>query len=58
MLIYVSLAAAGTEILVGLSAIVLSCRVARVAKEEQSKQKGGMFHVKVRFHWYNIQGHN
>ncbi|XP_005102770.2 transmembrane protein 196 [Aplysia californica] len=47
VLIYISLAAAGTEILVCMAAIVLSCRVARVAKEEQSKQRDGMFHVKV-----------
>ncbi|BFZ11538.1 hypothetical protein BsWGS_14577 [Bradybaena similaris] len=47
MLIYVSLAAAGTEIIVCMTAIVLSCRIARVAKEELSKQRDGMFYVKV-----------
>ncbi|XP_013069501.1 transmembrane protein 196-like [Biomphalaria glabrata] len=47
VLIYLSLAAAGTEILVCMAAIILSCRIARVAKEELSKQRDGMFYVKV-----------
>lgn len=48
MLIYVSLAAAGTEILVCMASVLLSCRIAQVAKEELSKQRDGMFYVKVR----------
>ncbi|CAG5115553.1 unnamed protein product [Candidula unifasciata] len=47
ILIYVSLAAAGTEILVCMASVVLSYRIAKVAKEEHSKQRDGMFYVKV-----------
>ncbi|PVD26079.1 hypothetical protein C0Q70_13747 [Pomacea canaliculata] len=46
-LIYVALAVAGVEILVCLISVLLSCRIAKVAKEEMSKQRDGMFHVKV-----------
>ncbi|KAK3772186.1 hypothetical protein RRG08_035226 [Elysia crispata] len=47
VLIYVSLTTAGTEIVVCMAAIVLSCSIARIAKEEMSKQRDGMFYVKV-----------
>ncbi|XP_060070869.1 uncharacterized protein LOC132550797 [Ylistrum balloti] len=46
MLILVALGAAGTECLVCLISTVLSCRVAKIAKEEMSKQREGMFYVK------------
>ena len=46
-LIYVALSVAGLEILVCLVSVLLSCRMAKVAKEEMSKQRDGMFHVKV-----------
>ncbi|GFR94062.1 hypothetical protein ElyMa_000909000, partial [Elysia marginata] len=46
VLIYVSLTTAGTEIVVCMAAIVLSCSIARIAKEEMSKQRDGMFYVK------------
>lgn len=47
ILILVALGAAGTECLVCLVSTVLSCRVAKIAKEEMSKQREGMFYVKV-----------
>ncbi|OWF46583.1 Transmembrane protein 196 [Mizuhopecten yessoensis] len=47
MLILVALGAAGTECLVCLISTVLSCRIAKIAKEEMSKQREGMFYVKV-----------
>ncbi|KAK7103470.1 hypothetical protein V1264_018356 [Littorina saxatilis] len=46
-LIYVALSVAGLEILVCLISVLLSCRIAKVAKEEMCKQRDGMFHVKV-----------
>lgn len=45
--IIVALAVAGIEILVCLLSILLSCRMAKVAKEELCKRREGMFHVKV-----------
>ncbi|KAK7103469.1 transmembrane protein 196-like [Littorina saxatilis] len=48
-LIYVALSVAGLEILVCLISVLLSCRIAKVAKEEMCKQRDGMFHVKENF---------
>jgi hypothetical protein len=46
-LIIIALAVAGSEILVCLLSTLLSCRMAKVAKEELCKRREGMFHVKV-----------
>ena len=46
-LIIIALGLAGTEILVCLVSTLLSCRMAKVAKEELCKRREGMFHVKV-----------
>ena len=46
-LIIVALSVAGSEILVCLLSTLLSCRMAKVAKEELCKRREGMFHVKV-----------
>ncbi|XP_053376843.1 transmembrane protein 196-like isoform X2 [Mercenaria mercenaria] len=46
-LIIIALALAGSEILVCLLSTLLSCRMAKVAKEELCKRREGMFHVKV-----------
>ncbi|XP_067681259.1 transmembrane protein 196-like [Haliotis cracherodii] len=47
ILIFVALATAGSECLVCLISSALSCRIAKVAKEEMCKRREGMFHVKV-----------
>ena len=46
-IIIVALAVAGSEILVCLLSTLISCRMAKVAKEELSKRREGTFHVKV-----------
>ncbi|WAR18268.1 hypothetical protein MAR_000106 [Mya arenaria] len=46
-LIIIALALAGSEILICLVSTLLSCRMAKVAKEELCKRREGMFHVKV-----------
>ncbi|KAH3859162.1 transmembrane protein 196-like [Dreissena polymorpha] len=46
-LIIVALSLAGSEILVCLVSTLLSCRMAKVAKEELCKRREGMFHVKA-----------
>ena len=46
-LIIIALVLAGSEILVCLLSTLLSCRMAKVAKEELCKRREGMFHVKV-----------
>lgn len=46
-LIIIALALAGSEIIVCLLSTLLSCRMAKVAKEELCKRREGMFHVKV-----------
>lgn len=45
-LIIIALALAGSEIIVCLLSTLLSCRMAKVAKEELCKRREGMFHVK------------
>lgn len=47
VLIFISLAAAGAEILVCTATIILSFRVAKLAKVELDRKREGMFHVKV-----------
>ncbi|ESO94350.1 hypothetical protein LOTGIDRAFT_161576 [Lottia gigantea] len=47
VLIYIALGSAGLECLICLFSSVVSCQIAKIAKAENSKQKGGMFHVKV-----------
>ena len=46
-LIIIALATAGTECLFCIMSILLSCRVAKIAKEEMYQRREGMFHVKV-----------
>ncbi|CAC5388762.1 TMEM196 [Mytilus coruscus] len=46
ILILIALAVAGTECLVCILSSILSCRVAKIAKEEMFKQREGMFYVK------------
>ncbi|XP_052769602.1 transmembrane protein 196-like [Mya arenaria] len=46
-LIIIALALAGSEILICLVSTLLSCRMAKVAKEELCKRREGMFHVKA-----------
>ena len=46
-LIIIALSVAGSECLVCLVSTLLSCRVAKIAKEEMCQQREGMFHVKV-----------
>ncbi|KAJ8308722.1 hypothetical protein KUTeg_013596 [Tegillarca granosa] len=47
VLIIIALVAAGTECLVCLVSTLLSCRVAKIAKEEMCNRREGMFHIKV-----------
>ncbi|XP_041352419.1 transmembrane protein 196-like [Gigantopelta aegis] len=47
VLIFIALGTAGIECLVCIISTVISCRIAKVAKEELCKQREGMFHVKV-----------
>lgn len=47
ILILIALAVAGTECIVCILSSILSCRVAKIAKEEMFKQREGMFYVKV-----------
>ncbi|KAK6182719.1 hypothetical protein SNE40_010340 [Patella caerulea] len=47
VLIFIALGSAGLECLICLFSSVVSCQIAKIAKYENSKQKAGMFHVKV-----------
>lgn len=47
ILTIIGLVIAGTEILICLVSAIFSCRLVKAAKEKQSKQREGMFHVKV-----------
>lgn len=46
-LILIALVTAGVECLICILSILLSCRVAKIAKEEMCQQREGMFHIKV-----------
>lgn len=46
-LILIALGTAGVECLTCILSILLSCRVAKIAKEEMCQQREGMFHIKV-----------
>lgn len=47
IIIIMALVVAGTECLVCIMSSLISCRMAKVAKEELCKRREGMFHVKV-----------
>lgn len=46
-LIIIAMGTAGVECLICILSILLSCRVAKIAKEEMCQQREGMFHIKV-----------
>lgn len=46
-LIIIAMGTAGIECLICILSILLSCRVAKIAKEEMCQQREGMFHIKV-----------
>lgn len=57
-LIIIAMGTAGVECLICILSILLSCRVAKIAKEEMCQQREGMFHIKDNgspFTFTNIQ---